>query len=99
MTFVGFLVRVAAPLMFDRIQYLLNEICSDNYVLVNSHKDVVVPLGQYVRSKIIKEMSTFDVNQNPTKTISYLTLLTHLLKFREFSILALQQGVVEVLHK
>ena len=54
MTFVGFLVRVAAPLMFDRIQFLMNEICSDNYILVNSYKDVIVPLGQYVRNKVIR---------------------------------------------
>jgi hypothetical protein len=44
-------------------------------------------------------MSSFDINQNVTKTISYLTLLTNLLGLKEFSTLALQQGVVEILHK
>jgi hypothetical protein len=54
MTFIGFLIRVATPLMFDKIQILLCELCADNYVLVQSNKDVTIPLGHYIRTKVIR---------------------------------------------
>lgn len=62
MTLIGFLIRVATPLIFDKVHALMCEMCADNYILVQSHRDVVIPLGHYIRTKVIKELSLFNIS-------------------------------------
>ena len=59
----------------------------------------MVYFGYYVRAKVIKELLSFNLGQNATKTVSYIALLTSLLKLKEFSILALKEGVIQALHQ
>lgn len=61
MTFIGFLVRVAAPLAFDNILPFMCELCADNYVLVQGGKDTVATLGSYVRHKVINLLSSLNL--------------------------------------
>ena len=99
MTFIGFVVRVATPLLFNRLFPFLWEICADNYVLVQASKECVVSLGSYVRTKVLNLLSVLNIDDNIIRSISHLSLLESLLKLREFTSLAIKEGTVEVLHK
>jgi hypothetical protein len=80
---MSLLLRLFTSIGFKNFERLIFLLCLDNYVLCRSPKNVVQPIGYWIRVKVIEELGSGGCGW--IRNLAYLNLLLNLLDIKEFS--------------
>lgn len=96
-TFMSLLLRLFTTVSFKNLERLIFLLCLDNYVLCRSPKNVVQPIGYWIRMKVLEELAGGGCGW--IRNLAYLNLLMNLLDIKEFSRQCIQEGTIAFLHR